>query len=255
MVLKDGQIIEQGSHKELLAQDGVFATMWADQISASGDAPGSISGQSIKKEAIVGYLQDQTDAASVAEVDAAEGEGLSAPQERAADTFVATPEAIPAALEPTEAEEAPPVPTKEPIAFPSEEPAPESTPAPPLAFPTSDSASQRALSERIPSQTVGGITFGDTVNSPPSRTGTPEPGADQKRKRISSQNLQRFARKMSLGTRRSGSTTSVPRESSSTAQTSQDGAGTSTPLTSNDSPAASVKDKKKDKKEKRKTIF
>ncbi|EFI28192.1 mitochondrial half-size ABC transporter [Coprinopsis cinerea okayama7 len=35
LVLKEGQIIEQGTHAELLALDGVFASMWADQVSSS----------------------------------------------------------------------------------------------------------------------------------------------------------------------------------------------------------------------------
>ncbi|KAG2121409.1 P-loop containing nucleoside triphosphate hydrolase protein, partial [Suillus cothurnatus] len=34
MVLKDGRIVEQGSHRELLELNGLFASMWADQISA-----------------------------------------------------------------------------------------------------------------------------------------------------------------------------------------------------------------------------
>ncbi|KAG0693211.1 hypothetical protein DFH29DRAFT_1040488 [Suillus ampliporus] len=37
MVLKDGRIVEQGSHKELLELNSPFASMWADQISASED--------------------------------------------------------------------------------------------------------------------------------------------------------------------------------------------------------------------------
>lgn len=37
-MLKDGQIVEQGTHRELLERNGVFATMWADQNS-SDEAP------------------------------------------------------------------------------------------------------------------------------------------------------------------------------------------------------------------------
>jgi ATP-binding cassette subfamily B (MDR/TAP) protein 6 len=37
MVLKDGRIVEWGSHRELLELNGLFASMWADQISASED--------------------------------------------------------------------------------------------------------------------------------------------------------------------------------------------------------------------------
>lgn len=32
LVLKDGQIVEQGGHRELLEQNGIFAKMWADQV-------------------------------------------------------------------------------------------------------------------------------------------------------------------------------------------------------------------------------
>jgi ATP-binding cassette subfamily B (MDR/TAP) protein 6 len=37
LVLKDGHIVEKGSHKELLALDGISASMWADQVSGSED--------------------------------------------------------------------------------------------------------------------------------------------------------------------------------------------------------------------------
>ncbi|KAF8308376.1 hypothetical protein DL93DRAFT_2171132 [Clavulina sp. PMI_390] len=36
LVLKDGEIIESGTHKSLLAANGTFATMWAEQISTDG---------------------------------------------------------------------------------------------------------------------------------------------------------------------------------------------------------------------------
>ncbi|KAJ2937028.1 hypothetical protein H1R20_g54, partial [Candolleomyces eurysporus] len=48
LVLKDGQIAEQGTHKELLALDGIFATMWADQVSSNDGI--SVAGNSLKKE-------------------------------------------------------------------------------------------------------------------------------------------------------------------------------------------------------------
>ncbi|KAF9007997.1 hypothetical protein BDQ17DRAFT_1455635 [Cyathus striatus] len=57
LVLKDGQIVEQGTHKELIARDGFFASMWADQVSATEDPNASIAGTSIKKEA-TGYDVD-----------------------------------------------------------------------------------------------------------------------------------------------------------------------------------------------------
>ena len=33
LVFKDGEIVEQGTHRELLARNGHFAKMWADQVS------------------------------------------------------------------------------------------------------------------------------------------------------------------------------------------------------------------------------
>ncbi|EDR09151.1 uncharacterized protein LACBIDRAFT_249450, partial [Laccaria bicolor S238N-H82] len=42
LVLKDGHIVEQGTHKELMALDGIFASMWADQVSSTEDPPVSI---------------------------------------------------------------------------------------------------------------------------------------------------------------------------------------------------------------------
>lgn len=33
--MKDGQVVEQGTHSELLAMNGLFAQMWADQISST----------------------------------------------------------------------------------------------------------------------------------------------------------------------------------------------------------------------------
>lgn len=262
LVLKDGQIIESGNHKELLALDGTFATMWADQISANGDASASVSGQSLGKEAVTGYLEDQQ-APSVAEAKAQDEDETAVPTDRAASIIVDTPEA--ASIAPVEqSEPAPAVPVKDsPLAFPSEpedpEPTasiPEPTPAaasPPLAFPISDETASRPQSVRNPTQ-PGGVTFGETLNSPPSRGEIPDPGSEQRRKRISSQNLQKFARKMSLATRRAGSNTSNPREPSQET-------GTSTPL-SDDAPSTTVsvdeagqKDKRKEKKEKRRTLF
>ena len=38
VVLKDGRIVEQGTHAELIARGGVFAEMWADQVSTTDEA-------------------------------------------------------------------------------------------------------------------------------------------------------------------------------------------------------------------------
>lgn len=251
LVLKDGQIIERGSHSELLARDGVFAAMWADQILASGAPATSIVDQSVKEEVVSGYVVNQI------EPEAAEVE-VEPPHEHAtSDAFVDTQETDPTAHISAENTDAPPVPAEEPAVA---QPADESGPPVPVEFPTSDST--QLPSEVIPSQSGGGITFEDSANSPPSRTTTPDPEGETKRKRASSQNFQRFARKMSLATRRQGSAIipGIKREGSSP-QASQDGAGASSVRNSNDSPAGSVqsdtgKNKdKKDKKEKRKSIF
>ena len=56
-MLKNGQIVEQGSHRELLERDGVFATMWADQIRseetdlAVPDTKQEVSGYSVSSTA------------------------------------------------------------------------------------------------------------------------------------------------------------------------------------------------------------
>ena len=34
IVLRDGQVVEQGSHEELLRRGGLYASMWQQQVSA-----------------------------------------------------------------------------------------------------------------------------------------------------------------------------------------------------------------------------
>ncbi|KAF8886925.1 hypothetical protein BD779DRAFT_541083 [Infundibulicybe gibba] len=84
----------------------------------------------------------------------------------------------------------------------------------------------------------------DRSPSPPpsSHTVTPDPGSEPKRKRISSQNFQRLARRISLSTRRSSSSIipGLKRDSSPRVSTDE-GAGTS-----NDSPVGSITDKDKE---------
>jgi ATP-binding cassette subfamily B (MDR/TAP) protein 6 len=224
--------------------------MWADQISASGDPTASIGDQSVKKDSVSGYIEDQTEPAAQAGMDD------QAQREHASSgLLVDTPEAVPVALESTEdSGDAPPVPVQESVASQADE----SVQSTPLAFPMSDST-QLPPSERTPSQSGGGVTFEDSANAPPSRGATPDPEAEPKRKRISSQNLQRFARKISLTTRRQGSgsfISGIKRDDSSTQQLPQDG---TSGRNSNDSNTASVQSdigkRKKDKKEKRKSIF
>ncbi|KAI0044969.1 hypothetical protein FA95DRAFT_1522067 [Auriscalpium vulgare] len=292
LVLKDGHIIEQGSHKQLLELNGAFATMWADQITASED-PVDIP----TKEVVEGYDVEQdpapVDSALVAD-DAPEAAGLEVPQETA-EPLVESPAHIPAEIAPVEesthdtvepaVEEevtsAPPD-VVAPVAFPSSDPEPEpaanaagtESPAP-LAFPTSDdAASQREAPSSPPLAQSPGITFAPGVATPP-RTGTPDPESEPKRKRISSQNFQRLARRISVTTRRAGSATSIPilgnlrRDSSATqaapvAQSStDDGASQTAGKTSMESPAPSIQSdttkdkdtKKKEKKEKKRRTF
>ncbi|KAG1721520.1 hypothetical protein EDB19DRAFT_1917260 [Suillus lakei] len=52
MVLKDRQIVEQGSHRELVELSSLFASMWADQISASED-PKAPAGYDVDDDAPV----------------------------------------------------------------------------------------------------------------------------------------------------------------------------------------------------------
>ena len=49
LVLKDGQVVEQGTHRELLRKNGLFAQMWEDQVSVTDPElvpPASTSGLS-----------------------------------------------------------------------------------------------------------------------------------------------------------------------------------------------------------------
>ena len=77
-----------------------------------------------------------------------------------------------------------------PVAFPTSDSAP-------IAFPTS--TSDETASQKAPSTTPG-ITFAQRVPNP-ERTGTPDPESETKRKRTSSQNFQRLARRISVTTK------------------------------------------------------
>ncbi|KAJ3749144.1 mitochondrial half-size ABC transporter [Lentinula detonsa] len=285
LVLKDGQIIEQGSHKELLASDGVFASMWADQISASEDPAPSIN--SVKHE-VSAYSAGPSESTEevVLPTEPVDAEtSLDAPARAETDleepVMVATepesqpePESMlteePASIAPEQV-----APSPNPIAFPSAEPQEEpvgspditSEPTSPVvAFPISDET--QSTTNSVPATpTPAGVTF-EASTSP--RTGTPDPDAEPKRKRISSQNFQRLARRISISTRRQGSVASIipgisslKRDSSprvsvddGVASTSARGEGSV-----NDSPAPSLGDdadkakkkKKISKKEKKKT--
>ncbi|EPQ57486.1 hypothetical protein GLOTRDRAFT_120643 [Gloeophyllum trabeum ATCC 11539] len=286
LVLKDGQIVEHGTHSELLAHGGVFASMWADQVSGTEDnvTIGST------KEAVAGYSVDGQEepsksevvaedipATNVADVEASEpaaeasaevhatiedqGDHIEPKEEQEAIAVADASDAAATSANVVEATSDVAVPddTSRPAAFEF----PASKGPAPVAFPTSD----ETASQQTPSVAEGsaaqspGVTFVPTVGSPPSRSGTPDPDAEPKRKRISSQNFQRLARRISIS-RRQGSTGSIipglRREQSSPAQTPKDEAHVATG--SGDSPSPSIqsesgKGKAQKKEKKRKTIF
>lgn len=217
LVLKDGRVVEQGTFKELVALDGLFASMWADQASATEDPAVSLAAGSVGKGASTGH--DENDEAVIEEQHPT---GNHASREEA--RLVATPEQLSTLdLPPTETisqKDDAAQPVSEAIAFPSSAPdadetkdnemkvVPASFPqdnssSQPLAFPSSDPEPQGSGMKPAPA-----VTFGDGVN--PSRTATPDPESEPKRKRISSQNFQRLARRISLTTRRQGSSSMIP---------------------------------------------
>ncbi|KAJ3819599.1 mitochondrial half-size ABC transporter [Lentinula raphanica] len=285
LVLKDGQIVEQGSHKELLALDGIFASMWADQISASEDPAPSI--HSVKPE-VSGYSagpSESTEYVAVAPGDVDSATALNAPshEETTLEGPIAAtsePESHPEPQIVSAEESAPIAPEQEveanpnPIAFPSAQPQDSAVSqdvtseptSPVVAFPTSDET--QSIAHSVPATpTPAGVTF-EASTSP--RSGTPDPDSEPKRKRISSQNFQRLARRISISTRRQGSVASIipgipglkrdssPRVSVDDGAASGSGRGEDSV---NDSPAPSLgeegdkakKRKKISKKEKKKT--
>jgi hypothetical protein len=171
IVLKDGQLAESGSYKELLEADGVFASMWADHLGASAPIPGSssatasgaVEGYEIADaEAVSGPVDSETQSQVVGVIDASAvhdspraftasiraGGSVRAPSFRAPTASVRAPSIRPSVSQKAESV-APSVPTKDhivPVSFPTsgpEEEAPEpvsfpsSSDAAPLAFPTS----------------------------------------------------------------------------------------------------------------------
>ncbi|KZT26798.1 hypothetical protein NEOLEDRAFT_1131838 [Neolentinus lepideus HHB14362 ss-1] len=299
LVLKDGEIAEYGSHGELLARGGLFASMWADQVSGTEDnvTIGST------KEAITGYSIDGPDELSKSESEAVAPEATpvttidaevaepatEAPAEvpppvedegdhdepQGKKDDVAEPESLDAAVVASVSSEVAPDDAAttsehtEPVAvgFPVSE-SPVESPAP-IAFPISDdTTSQQApsVTEATASQSPG-VTFAEAVGSSSPRSGTPDTDAEPKRRRISSQNFQRLARRISIS-RRQGSTGSMipipglKREQSSPAQTPKDEVNArGENSVSAGSPAPSVqsevsgKGKLQKKEKKRKSLF
>ena len=195
MVLKDGQIAEKGSFRELTQiEDGVFASMWADQVTS--DDP--LANGSIRKR-VSGYSVDTSGV----------NDDLTSKHVEGAELISLDPELSENAKEgsavgpATDLQALPEMEMTKDEAILMDEPEstePSAVPATVFEFPTS----AEPISILGPS-----VTFGSSVNSPPSRTGTPEPDVDPKRKRISSQNFQRLARRLSLTTRRQGSSSSI----------------------------------------------
>ncbi|KAI5123873.1 hypothetical protein M0805_005690 [Coniferiporia weirii] len=243
LVLKDGQIVEQGNHRELLEKDGVFAAMWADQIRAEEPQFAPFGG----KQEVSGYAVESAKAADIevpttgstgsglepvpetvaGEVDAAaqtvpdsEGRIAAVPAETESkdgttDTSYAAVAASEPAADASVIDYAPDsvAPSEAPIAFPSSEPV--AFPSEPVSFPSYDESPEperesESAAQPVTAATTGGVTFDDSVQFPSSRSGTPDPSGDTKRKRTASQNFQRFARRVSLVGRRQGSFPSAP---------------------------------------------
>ncbi|EKM54007.1 uncharacterized protein PHACADRAFT_257573 [Phanerochaete carnosa HHB-10118-sp] len=267
LVLKEGQIVEQGTFGELLGKGGIFASMWADQIS---NEDGSSSVQA-KMEPATGYAVEDAEPAKdkAEEIEVLAEEPLVVepdvqPVEIPATGDVLVPEppvegeldtaAPDAEDEPKPAEESP-----APVAFPISGSAIDlsedghsghvlaASPDNSVAFPTDgDGAAPAAVAfpgsenqstPNTPALSGGSSTPGVTFqNIPtPERSGTPDEGSTNEGKRrrtLSTQGVQRLARRISISGKRQGSGSSLPaailnsfkRESSSLArESSKDG--------------------------------
>jgi len=193
LVLKDGQIVEQGSHRDLVAQDGIFASMWADQISASEDPAVSIAKKSSQRsikapsrenEGVQEDVQDNEH--SVAE---------SVPAENQPEPYVVDEPSAAPSVRSVAANSIPPKVATPPVAFPASGLSVENIgsppePSAPVAFPTS--SNDQAMSPPT------NVTFED------SRSATPD-DPESKKKGRGTQNFQRMARRISLTTKRSES--------------------------------------------------
>jgi len=240
--------------------------MWADQVSSTDDPGLLISDNSVQKE-MSGYIvepeetkveepQDTVETldsitfpvvlvAEPSDIPDEEHVKLDAPSAAAANEEVPIAQSEP--IDSIDTPDAAPIIPATPASL-------QSSVATPVEFPTTSEVPQPEI-RRSDSPVV---TFGN-INAPPSRTGTPDLEGEPKRKRISSQNFQRLARRISLTTRRQGSVSSIlpnipglkrndsPRASMDDNNTRAEGS------TSNDSAASSVKgdDKGKSKKNKK----
>jgi len=262
--------------------------MWADQISAAGGLKEAVSGYQIDDAIPIADepVTEDIDAAPTQDTAEPLAEASEAPVDGTApaqDTVLGgtrpqvtlSPDGSAAAtVAGTQVDDTP-------VAFPSSHAggAPASDAAHPKAnpdvFPTSDSGpiafpgstSDEAASQKDPSVTqTPGITFAQEAGTP-ERTGTPGPESETKRKRISSQNFQRLARRISVTTRRAGSISGIPilgnlrrdATSASASGSAQASTDTDAPKLSSGSPAPSIQSepdkdgakKEKDKKKRR----
>jgi len=271
LVLKDGHLVEQGTHRELLEKNRVFASMWADQNS-SDEAPIPYAEQNAKKD-VEGYPMEPEDEpttqselpqdalAPSATPDQNDISGEEVPTQDDAITTDVVEEQIPeepaapaddsgkksyAAVVASE----PPLdakPESDAVAFPSTEPVPDSPPAAasdaPVAFPSYDVDTTEPFP--APPQSPG-VTFDASTQFPTPRSSTPDLSSEPKRKRTASQNFQKFARRVSLVARRSGSSTSIPVPATKKDEQAKDGNGdgSATPLAEGsirgESPASSI---------------
>jgi ATP-binding cassette subfamily B (MDR/TAP) protein 6 len=231
MVLKDGRIVEQGSHRELLELNGLFASMWADQISASED-PKARAGYDVDDAPVVDIPESETRSTAV--------------EER---IVIDSPQVVPATLE-TKADV--------PISFPTFDDVPQTFPT---TASTSDAPSVHSYPERsaIPAHVQSAsVTFDAKVTTPP-RTGSPEP-----KRGLSTHNIQRLARKISL----SGKAPKLPgvlrrdtslRESSMASSAGTSGSASTPPTgsarASVDEPQGETPLKKEERKKKRKSFI
>ncbi|KIK91374.1 hypothetical protein PAXRUDRAFT_41102, partial [Paxillus rubicundulus Ve08.2h10] len=230
LVLKNGQLVESGSFKDLLETHGLFASMWADHLGTSAPAPDSSSATASR--VVEGY--DVTSP----NVEVSVTGDVTHDSPHAVTASIRAPSIRVPSIRPTASVKAesvaPSVPAKDlqpPVSFPlsgSEEPQPTAFPsssvgsAPvafptspdtaPLVFPTSDDSRSISSASQTHIRLPTAITFDTTATPPrvstPDPTGasssSPTPEAEGKRKRISSQNFQRLARRISLSTPRKG---------------------------------------------------